>query len=258
MLKTCKKCNIIYENTTDNFYLSKECKNGLSNVCKSCCKLRQAEYANKNKDHIKAYMKTYCVEYKKKNAARIAKYLKEWHERNIDERHKKHRINRINAREHIREYHYNYCRINRDVYKERRQKRRAFEAGLKSTFTKQQWEFAKNYFGERCAYCGEDKKLQQNHFISIMKGGNYSSDNIIPSCQRCNVSKSNKDYFTWFRKQSYFSELRNLKIIQYIILIKEENENERINDMGKSRNNGRGGRGYVADRTIYQAVASKV
>ena len=48
-----------------------------------------------------------------------------------------------------------------------------------------------------CQYCGknpkEDKiKLHLDHIIPVSKGGLTNKDNLITSCQECNIGKSNK------------------------------------------------------------------
>ena len=227
MLKKCRTCGVEYEATTENFYKKSTGRDGLTATCRYCILAQQKKYAEEHKEQIKKYMKEYCVEYAKKNKAKIRKYQREYHQKNIEVRHKKHRKNREDAKERIREYQYHYCRKNKEAYRQRRQKRRAMEKNLKSTFTNEQWEYAQEYFNHKCCYCGKKKKLQQDHFVPLSKGGEYTNENIVPSCQRCNVSKCNRDFQEWYPKQEYFSELRQRAIVQYLKLIKGDNKNER-------------------------------
>lgn len=73
---------------------------------------------------------------------------------------------------------------------------------LWTTTTYRGWENSaqqiKKYFNNRCAYCGKELPLQQDHFIALSKGGEYSKNNIVPSCQSCNGSKGAKEFETWY------------------------------------------------------------
>ncbi len=44
-----------------------------------------------------------------------------------------------------------------------------------------------------CLYCGKivtRKNLHIDHYIPLSKGGTHSADNLVPSCDKCNLSKS--------------------------------------------------------------------
>ena len=58
------------------------------------------------------------------------------------------------------------------------------------TFTKEDWEFALEYFNYSCAYCGRtSEELQREHYVSVNDGGWKTPDNIVPSCFDCNYRK---------------------------------------------------------------------
>lgn len=46
-----------------------------------------------------------------------------------------------------------------------------------------------------CVYCGNQENIQTDHIIPKSKGGPNIPDNLIDSCQSCNIKKSNKDIF---------------------------------------------------------------
>jgi 5-methylcytosine-specific restriction endonuclease McrA len=71
-------------------------------------------------------------------------------------------------------------------------------------------------FDHRCAYCGADGDLHIEHVVPISKGGPHSIGNIIPACESCNYSKRDHDIETWYRSQSFFSELRWRKICRVL------------------------------------------
>lgn len=52
----------------------------------------------------------------------------------------------------------------------------------------------RNHPSFECSYCGKvipnsSRSRHADHFVPLSKGGRHSPENIIPSCQRCNVSK---------------------------------------------------------------------
>jgi len=96
------------------------------------------------------------------------------------------------------------------------QRRRSRKEQLLNTFTIQQWEATKLYFNNSCAYCGKDLPLEQEHFIALTKGGEYTTNNIIACCRSCNSSKSNKDFFSWYPKYKYYNKKRETKILKYL------------------------------------------
>lgn len=64
------------------------------------------------------------------------------------------------------------------------------------SFTKNDWEFTKDFFGLQCAYCGAETDLVMDHVIPINKDqmGEHRLGNIVPSCKPCNDKKHNKDF----------------------------------------------------------------
>jgi 5-methylcytosine-specific restriction endonuclease McrA len=66
----------------------------------------------------------------------------------------------------------------------------------KESFSEDDWKKTKNYFNNKCAYCGSSGELVIEHAIPINreKLGEHRIGNIIPACKNCNAAKSNKDY----------------------------------------------------------------
>ena len=67
-------------------------------------------------------------------------------------------------------------------------------------------------FDHCCAYCGIDGDMHIEHVIPISKGGEHHLGNIVPTCQRCNYSKSIAPVERWYRAQSFFSDAKWQKI----------------------------------------------
>lgn len=63
---------------------------------------------------------------------------------------------------------------------------------LPTTLTLEEWEDIKKQFEYKCAYCGQPRKLTQDHFIPVSKGGGLTKENIVPACLSCNGRKIDK------------------------------------------------------------------
>ena len=61
--------------------------------------------------------------------------------------------------------------------------------------TKQEWSEILELYENRCAKCGNDKKITIDHIIPIALGGIHSKDNIQPLCVSCNSKKHIKTEF---------------------------------------------------------------
>ena len=82
-------------------------------------------------------------------------------------------------------------------------KRRNKKKGLQSDLTNSQWDYALEYFENKCAYCLKETTdiMHQEHYIPQSKDGGYTSKNIIPSCKFCNSSKKDRDAWDWMEGQ---------------------------------------------------------
>ena len=63
-------------------------------------------------------------------------------------------------------------------------------------------------FGNACAYCGSDGPLHLDHVEPLALGGLHIPDNLVPACQRCNLSKQAKPVEAWYLSQPFFSPER--------------------------------------------------
>jgi HNH endonuclease len=109
-----------------------------------------------------------------------------------------------------------YYNENKDLFKKHARRREKLIQLLPRDLSNENWLETINYFNNECAYCGTKEHVSQDHFIPISKNGGYVKNNIIPSCERCNKSKSNKDFIDWYSKQDFFSEERAYRIIKFI------------------------------------------
>lgn len=250
--KFCIKCNIAYPPTKEYFRSNSNSKSGITLVCKKCNNQRAKsyrdddletkrangrkayynnkhketnktrkksylkkynelnktelsqkakEYAKKNKEHIKEYHKVYRVEYDKKNADKISLRKREYRKNNLDV---------------IRERNKKWRYLNPDKCRITKHNRRSKENSLESSFDIYDWHRCLDYFDNKCAYCGSSDKIQQEHFIAVKWGGEYTRNNMIPACKSCNSSKCDSTFFVWYPKQKFYSLKREKRIIDFL------------------------------------------
>lgn len=233
--KSCAKCGIIFLATTVYFYKQKKGKDGLKSTCKSCNreydKKHKKEYYQENKEVILDYKKEHYLKNKNQYQLKNKNYYKNNREKCLNYREEYYRNNKDKIVQHDAQYYAKnkdkiiqqkgeYFKNNKDkIYKyhiQYNQKRRSLKGGLLSTFTIDQWEFCKKYFDNKCAYCGKENALTQDHFVPLSKQGEYTKSNVIPACKSCNSKKINKNYFEWYQRQPFYNKRRELKILEYL------------------------------------------
>lgn len=176
-------------------------------------KNRRKQYDNENSEHKSCVGKEYYKNnkesiairenlYREENAETIAERKKQYYQDNKETINKKHKIYNMN---------------NREGSKMRSQKRRNLKASLVSDFTLEEWEKCLLFFDYKDAYTGLTMDISsQDHVIPLSKGGNYTVSNIVPCDKNINASKSNKDMKKWYRKQNFYCEKREIKILDYL------------------------------------------
>jgi 5-methylcytosine-specific restriction endonuclease McrA len=83
--------------------------------------------------------------------------------------------------------------------------RKARKYGLESKITAQNIKDRYEYYGNKCYYCGSNKKLTVDHRFPLSKGGLNCPSNIVPACMSCNQKKGTKlesEFFDWLLHKS--------------------------------------------------------
>lgn len=209
------------------------------------------KWAKKNREKIRKLAKKYRLE-NPERSRQASKRYRDSHKEKTQKRHKKYReenrekIAKYNAthyrdnKKHYLEYgktHYqenkkeyyrqtkNYREKNKEQYCIYAQTRIARIKMLKSDLTVEDWIYAQNAFGWRCAYCGKrSERLHQEHFIPVSKNGEYTKQNIIPACQSCNSSKNNKPFKEWYPEQPFYSKDRERFIYEHFEKVAQDND----------------------------------
>lgn len=172
---------------------------------------KQQEYYFVNKESIQMYKQ----EYSKKNADKISEKHRIKYYENHEENLQKKKQYRIDNAEQIKAWR--RSEHGKEVLRYHKQKRKSLKKKLISEFSIKDWEKCKKHFNQSCCYCGgKVKTLEQEHFVPLSHGGEYSINNIIPACRRCNSSKNNSNFFKWYPKQEYYSKQREQKILKYL------------------------------------------
>lgn len=240
--KQCSICGQCLPATPEYFFRRKGATDGLRNDCKTCHTVRRRNYYQRNKEAILEKAKTYRQEnadsikasrreYYKENKEAVSLAKKKHYEENKDYYKEQFRVYREkhreallakdkeynkNNRERRREYERDYYKQNPDKLRGKHNRRRSRRSGLKANLTTEQWEQICSIFSFTCAYCGQLSDLEQEHFVPLTQGGEYTQDNIIPACRSCNASKNDKDFFEWYPQQVFYTRERESRILQHL------------------------------------------
>lgn len=238
LTKICTKCGNEKPATNDYFSKKKGGKYGLHAWCKKCCSDYKKKYSEENRDKIAALGKRYYKEneeaikqktkvyvkkntekiserrkqYRLKNAERIKRAQKDFYAQNKEKYIKYREDNKemISMRKAV------YRRNNPEKHRKWNKERDARKRNLPVGYSNRQWEETKQFFDNKCAYCGKEHVLQQDHFVPLSKNGEYTINNIVPACQRCNDSKYNTDFFEWYPTFKHYCKKREQKILKYL------------------------------------------
>lgn len=202
--KICNECKI--ELALSCFYKRKSTGVGVRSICKNCEKhykhrnkekiaeqnkkyclinkekiaQKKKEYANKNKDHISEYQK----QYRTRNKTKLSEYIKQYTETYY-------KLNVEKIKENAKKYRQTL--IGKMVQKNNKHKRRAI-VKQGDVSTKQLLELQQN--AKVCYWCKcslKNKKVHIDHYTPLSKGGKHTQDNLVVSCDKCNLQKNAKD-----------------------------------------------------------------
>lgn len=166
-------------------------------ICKNCGKLKKQNAKGLCLTcYSKVYMKDYHAEYERNRRKEQADHInaldrqrnqkparKEQRQSYQQEYYRKHK-------DELLKYQSDYRRANperRDNYKRRSIARRK---GLSDTLTLEQWEKILKEHQYACHYCGKKGvKLEKEHRVPAIRGGGFTSENIVPACAKCNRRK---------------------------------------------------------------------
>lgn len=251
--KTCTGCRKKLPETKDYFNAQKNGKNGLTSKCKECKRVYALKNAEKVAQHKRDWYlrnkESILVEAKerkeetneqrrKRRASNPEKYRnkeREYWNKNPDKKkannkryynnHKEeflkkckiyYQKNSETVKERTKEWAKNNPQRNKELNRLKWHKYRSRLSKLDFQYTKKEWECCKEHFNHKCSYCGSDEDLTREHFVPVIKGGEFTRNNIIPACGSCNYSKSDRDFFEWYPNKEFYSKGREKKIMEYL------------------------------------------
>lgn len=231
MEKACKKCGV--PQPLEAFYRDRKRSDGRRNTCIECDKVRKRSpevvaqskryyHSAKGKAAEKRYTQSDKFKETRKRYASIPEVAEKIKERSRTAGLKYSRTQKgketiltyrsrpevqARRRDYISEYYSTLSGEKRERYlaRSRRavQEREARKKSLPATLTEEDWQRALDHFGHRCAYCGREGRLAQEHFVPLTLGGPYTPDNIVPSCKPCNTRKRNHLPEEWCSVETY-------------------------------------------------------
>lgn len=185
----------------NNFYINKSNGvDGYNPYCKTCTKQKSSKWVKEHAEVHRAYKRTerakqVCRPTKRKNDQkyRNGETYQKWHE------------------------------SNKSKLKEYREKRKHKKHDISET----EWMECKIYFHNCCAYCGlpesehykrwkKEYRKSDLHKEHVDDNGANDLSNCVPACLNCNSSKWNHDFETWYRKQSFFSKEKLIRIQRWL------------------------------------------
>jgi len=249
--KICAKCKQEKPMTTEYFGKYKRNKDGFTWECKVCKAEYDKAYRENNREAIaetkkQCYLKNvkYYLEkkseyyinnkeilnetnkqYYKDNKSRISELSRQHYQENKVKIKQSQQLWQLDNKDKMKEYRAKYRAKNPEANRQGKQKYKAKIKKLPNTLTVGQWDNIKIHFNNECAYCGMNEKkhnevwaqqLHQEHFIPLSNNGEYTHNNIIPSCRSCNSSKKNKDFFEWYPTYEHYNRDREKKILDFL------------------------------------------
>ncbi len=178
-----------------------------------------------------AYMKTYQQKWAEKNRLKLRTYQREYQKtyrkkfpekaRASEKRYAEKYPFRVRAARQKRDATYNtsvkglltqlrYTTSNKGRLTSIAKSARRRAKGYVSRVELEQIQYA---FGGKCAYCRAPYECF-DHVGPIAHGGVTSSFNLVPACNRCNQSKRDKHWLSWFKEQPFFTKLAAGRIRQ--------------------------------------------
>lgn len=233
MTKVCTKCK--QEKDISCFHKRSVNKDGLATQCKDCYnEYNKKRIANFPKQPIISKKCTKCGHVKQANEFAKGRNNKdglhpwckvcdkkdhaEWFQKHFDEEKVRQHKWQTNNPEKFKQTTSNWRKSQKGKLSQSisRKKKRLIKKQVESTFTEEQWQECLEHFNYSCAYCGSTNKLQQDHFIPIIKYGPYTKENMVVACGFCNPSKGDSDFYDWYPKQKFYSKERENKILEYL------------------------------------------
>lgn len=205
--RKCSQCEEWKPETIEYYYMRNKSKLelGFNAECKECSREKARIYERNHKEEQKENFNEWYLKNQKRNYKRGCK----WKENN---------------KEYYTEIHRKWLNENKDKAKQYQEQRQHKNHKI----NKQEWESCKEYFNNKCAYCGlpiEEHyytrlgvtKLGDFHKEHVDHEGSNDLSNCVPSCGNCNSSKHKAILEDWYNLNNpKYTDERYNKIIRWI------------------------------------------
>jgi hypothetical protein len=176
---------------------------------------RVSHYRKTNREKVREVKQRYH----RTNQEKIRERKQRYYRTNREKVLQSHRSYYERNREEVRERNRRWCKANPDALKaisrRRNSLRRLARCHASAPLTRQQLLQRYDLFGNRCAYCGDTKKITADHVLALNTGGLDEARNIIPACLSCNSKKRISPVAEWYKRQPFFLEANWQRIQQH-------------------------------------------
>lgn len=207
--KACTKCGIEKPRTSEYFFRHKGMSDGLRPDCKQCQNKVHEDWRNRNRLRVRAMNNASYERHKETRSAHTNEYQKAHPEKGRERtrrwREKHREILRIRQRQHYHEhrdeilmYCHQWRKDNPDLW---RSYYRNYRAKKMAGGSHSGAEIALQYKSQKgkCWHCGKPvgENYHADHLTPVSKGGSNNANNIVISCEFCNLSKGAKMTWEW-------------------------------------------------------------
>lgn len=183
------------------------------------------EWNEKNREHRRAYARTYAPVYYARNQGKILQYMKDWRQKNHEHRLaveadwrrrnpgknvEYSRARRLRNPDKVREMERAYRQNNPEKGRRTTSIRRARKAGNGGSYSLEDTTWLWYEQGGLCFYCKcilEDLPISDrhiDHMQPVSRGGTSDPSNLCWACRSCNLRKHNKtsaEFRSWVARQ---------------------------------------------------------
>lgn len=205
-LKRCSKCGIEKPATAKYFRVrTSKTTTYFRNECKSCQHEYERQYRGSHREKTIAYLAQYYIDHRKEILEYSAKHQSENRDQYnaygkayyLKNRNKVNATCRAWAIAHhgrVLENQRRHRKLNPDLYRAKKQRRRAKERKANGIFTDKDVAIQYESQNGKCWWCGiaVGDQYHVDHRIPLAKGGSNWPENICISCPECNLKKNDK------------------------------------------------------------------
>lgn len=182
-MKRCGKCGC--NKDIDDFSKNKSKKDGRATECRLCKKQQDIKYRKEHQEYCKEYQTKYWTENRIELYEQKKEYIVNNKTAHLTRQHIWYEKNKDNIKARTAQYKKDYPE-QYQMYNNRRIARK--KTVIVEIFDNQD---IKNKYGDKCFYCG-GLFTHIDHYMPLSRGGPHTLENVRPSCETCNLHKSNK------------------------------------------------------------------